>query len=230
MWSQGVVVDPNAPEVRWCSSCHHNAVVLVGRWQHTTGGSATGETTRDYRCQHCGKKYRIRPRLHTTLGMIVGVMAATTIIGLPIFFVYWRRHNVHKRIPPAAGAPMPPMRFFDGPPLRACGGCQTPATVQKVTRTSHNGIPTGTEYVYGCATCSREFTIQSAWGIVFGALMGLLVVAATAAFVAWAETPGWFWGGSIVCGLIALLLLGSTVAQIRARIRHRIVPMPMPMH
>src|SRR5262245_42991314 len=109
MWPQGIVTDPNAPEVRWCSSCHQNAVVLVGSWQHTVGGTHTDGVTRDYRCQHCGKKYRIRPRIHTTLGMIIGVMAATTIIGLPVFFVMWWRHTVHKRIPPVAGAPMPQM-------------------------------------------------------------------------------------------------------------------------
>lgn len=226
MWPQGIVTDPNAPEVRWCSSCHQNAVVLVGSWQHTSGGAATNETTRDYRCQHCGKKYRIRPRLHTTLGMIVGVMAATTIIGLPVFFIYWRRHTVHKRIPPVAGAPMPPMRYFDGPPVRTCATCSVPAETVKITRKSHNGIPTGTEYAYRCPSCRVEFTIVSAWGIVFETMMALFVVAAGAGFLAWAESPGWRWGGSITCGLIALLLLGETVFRIRSRLRHRLVPMP----
>ena len=118
------------------------------------------------------------------------------------------------------------MRFSDGPPLRACGGCPAPANVEKMTRTSHNGIPTGTEYVYRCTGCRREFTIQSPWGIVFGALMGLLVVAGAAAFVAWAEAPGWRWGGSGTCALIALLLLGGTVVQTTAYRRHPIVGMP----
>jgi DNA-directed RNA polymerase subunit RPC12/RpoP len=226
MWPQGIVVDPNAPEVRWCSKCHQNAVVLAGRWQHTMGGTATGSTTRDYRCQHCGAKYRIRPRLQTTLGLFIGVMAATTIIGLPILFVYWRRHNVHKRIPRAAGAPMPEIRFFDGPPLRACVGCSLPATVEKITRKTHNGIPAGTTYLYRCTTCTREFEIQSVWGIVSSALSALLVGAGAAAFLAWGETPAWRWGGAGVCALFTLVLAWDAVAETQKRRRHPIVGAP----
>ena len=226
MWPQGIVVDPNAPEVRWCSKCHQNAVVLASRWQHTMGGTATGSTTRDYRCQHCGAKYRIRPRLQTTLGLFIGVMAATTIIGLPIFFVYWRRHNVHKRIPRAAGAPMPEIRFFDGPPLRACAGCSAPSTVETITRKTHNGMPIGTEYVYRCTTCNRDFKIQSVWGIVSSAFAGLVVAAGAAAFLAWAETPGWRWGGAGVCAFFTLLMLGDAVAETQKRRRHPVVGAP----
>jgi DNA-directed RNA polymerase subunit RPC12/RpoP len=231
MWPQGIVTDPNAPEVRWCSKCHQNAVVLVHRWQHSLEGTFTStqldSVTRDYRCQHCGKKYRVRPRLHTTIGLIIGVMSAMSIIGLPIFFVYWRRHNVHKRIPRAAGAPMPEMRFFEnGPPLRACAGCSTPATVQKITRKTHNGIPAGTEYLYRCTTCTRDFTIQSVGSIVGSVLSALFVAAGAAAFLAWAETPGWRWGGAGVCAVFTLLLVWQVVDETQKRRRHPVVGAP----
>lgn len=230
MWPNAIVTDPNAPEVRWCSKCHQNAVVLVHRWQHSIEGTFGGSTqldsfTRDYRCQHCGAKYRIRPRLHTTIGLVIGVMSALSIVGLPIFFVYWRRHNVHKRIPRVPGAPMPEIRFFDGPPLRACE-CSASATVAKVTRKTHNGIPAGTTYLYRCPTCTREFEIQSVWEIMSTALSALAVGAGAAAFLAWAETPGWRWGGAGVCALFTLFLAWQTVDETQKRRRHPIVGAP----
>ena len=202
--------------------------MLVHDWQHTGSfDTPTGMSTKDYRCQNCGKRYRVRPRLQTILGLFVGVMAATTIIGLPLFFVFWRRHTVPGRILPVPGAPMPAMRFPDGPPQRACGGCATAATVKKVTRHIHNGIPTDTEFVYRCGMCNREFTLHSVGGIVFNTLMALIVVAAAWGFVALAESPGWRWGGSGVCAAIALLLFGQSIAWIRAHAAHPIIDTPI---
>lgn len=223
MFVQGDVRAQSAPVVRRCSKCEQAAVVLVHDWKHTVGGSTTSWSTKDYRCQNCGAKYRIRPRMQTILGLCVGVMAATTIIGIPLFVLYWRRHTVPGRILPVPGAPMPPIRFADGPPRRTCSGCGTAATVYNVTRETHNGIPTGTEYKYRCGGCNREFIVQSVWGIVFGTFMTLLVVAAAWGFFTLAETPGWRWGGAGVCGAIALLLFGHISSQIRTRAKHPIV-------
>ncbi|HET6585529.1 MAG TPA: hypothetical protein VFG69_18850 [Nannocystaceae bacterium] len=213
----------SAPVVRRCSKCEQAAVVLVHDWKHSVGSTTTGWSTKDYRCQSCGKKYRVRPRMQTILGLCVGVMAATTIIGIPLFVLYWRRHTVPSRILPVPGAPMPPMRFADGPPQRSCGGCAAPASVYNVTRHTHNGVPTGTEYKYRCAACNREFTVQSVWGIVFGTLVTLLAAAAAWGFYALAETPGWRWGGAGVCAAIVLLLFGQIIAQVRTRTGHPVV-------
>jgi hypothetical protein len=223
MWSQPGVPAPDAPKVRWCPKCSQAAVLLVHEWQHTSFGTKTGSSTKDYRCQNCGAKYCVRPRLETTLGLIVGVMAATTIIGLPFFFFYWRRHRVGSSLPSVPMAPVPPLRFASGPAQRKCGACASAASVVKVTRSTSNGIPDGTEYVFRCDACSTEFTIQSIWGIAVGFLIVVVMAGVTSLFLVFADTPGWRWGGSGVSAAIALLILGQAIAYIRTRQRHPVV-------
>jgi DNA-directed RNA polymerase subunit RPC12/RpoP len=195
-------------------------VLLVHEWQHTSYGRATGESTKDYRCQICGAKYCVRPRLQTIAGLVIGVMAATTIIGLPFFFFYWRRHRVGARIPVVPMVAVPPLRYGSGPEQRKCDACPSAATVVKVTRSTINGIPDGTEYVYRCNGCNTEFTIQSIWGIAVGFLLTLVMAGVTSLFLVFAETPGWRWGGSGVSAAIVLLILGQAIAYIRTRQRH----------
>jgi hypothetical protein len=227
VWPHGTIPAPEAPQVRWCPKCCQPAVLLVHDWQHTSFGTKTGSSTKDYRCQNCGAKYCVRPRLETTLGLFVGVMAATTIIGLPIFFIYWRRHRVGSRIPVVPMVAVPPLRYASGPEQRACGACPSPASVVKVTRSTTNGIPDGTEYVYRCDGCRTEFTIQSIWGIAVGFLLTLVMAGVASLFLVFAETPGWRWGGSGVSAAIVLLILGQAIAYIRTRQRHPIIDSPL---
>lgn len=51
MFVQGDVRAQSAPVVRRCSKCEQAAVVLVHDWKHTVGSTATGWSTKDYRCQ-----------------------------------------------------------------------------------------------------------------------------------------------------------------------------------
>ena len=223
MWQAPTETAPNTPQVRFCPKCHHAAVLLVHEWQHTSFGHASGRATKDYRCQNCGKKYCVRPRSETLTGLIVGVMAATTIIGLPFFFFYWRRHRVGSRIPIVPMVAVPPLRYASGPVQRRCAACPSAATLVKVTRSTINGIPDGTEYAFRCTGCSTEFTIQSIWGIAVGFLLTLVMVGVTSLFLGFAETPGWRWGGSGVSAAIVLLILGQSIAYIRTRRRHPVV-------
>ena len=211
------------PEVRRCAKCQQASVVLAQEWQHRAAGSNTGQVTRDYRCQSCGAKFRVRPRLYTTIHLCCSVLPALTIIGIPWLVVAWRRHTVLARIPVISGAPAPRMRFALGPPPRACGRCADTATVQSVKRTAMNGISMGTEFLYRCPKCDNQFTVHSPWAIVLGALLGLVCVAGVWAFLSFAGTPGWRYGGAGVVAAIVLLLFGQCYAQTQTRRRHRVV-------
>ncbi len=198
-------------------------MVLSQDWKHTSWGIETSLRTRDFRCQSCGAKYRVRPRLHTLFFLYASVPAIMTIIGIPFFIAAWRRHTVASRIPIVEGASMPTMRFLPGPPPRACGSCPSFATLHEVKRTTINGISNGTEYRYHCAGCSQEFTVHSVWAIVLGALLALLVAAVMLAFLIWAKTSGWRYGGGGMSAAISLLLLAECFVQVRTRRIHRVL-------
>jgi len=211
-------------EVRKCAHCHAPAVVLVLAWQHTVNGTATGYETREYRCQECARAFVVRPRMRILpLWIAGGVLTVTTCIGgLPLLLVAWLRQRVESTIP-VVDAPVPPLRFPGGPPRRRCAQCSALVSAVRITRNSHNGVPTGTEYEYRCAPCNREFTVESPLGMSMNAFGGALLFAGGAAFLAYAQHPGWRFGGGGACVLLGLLLAGQVVQRLANRLRNPVV-------
>jgi DNA-directed RNA polymerase subunit RPC12/RpoP len=217
-------IDP-ASVVRGCEDCGQAAVVQVFAWQHSFHGMQTNETTRELRCQACGAWFKIHPK-GKILGLWImgGVMTLTTCLGgIPIFFLAWRRSQTEKRLPIIPGAPIPALRYPGGPPRRTCRGCKNALAASRVTRESTNGVPTGTEYEYQCATCNRRFVIESPLRHVFAVLGTMLMLSFCAAFLVWAESPGWRYGGSIVTMLIGLFLILQSGNRLLNRFRHPVV-------
>lgn len=194
----------------------------VFAWQHTTFGASTGDTTRELRCQSCGAWFVIRARSRQiALWIVGGVLTLTTCVGgIPFFVVAWMRGQVEKSLPVLPGAPVPHMRFRGGPPLRSCSKCSGVATAIRVTRSTHNGLPTGTEYEYQCAQCSATFIVESPWGHIFAAFSGLLIAAVAAAFLLTSKSAGWRWGGGGVASAVALLLFGQVASRLLNRFRN----------
>ena len=196
-------------------------MVLVFEWKHSTWGLVTGQTTREYRCQSCGAKYTIHAPARLLGLWIAGFMLLPAIFpGLVILYVVRSRSRVEKSIPVSPGAPLPTLRYRDGPPLRSCGQCAKVATAIRITRRTSNGIFTGTEYEYRCDGCSRTFVIESAGGQIFALLMSALVTGAAVAFWIWGNTAGWRYGGTAVCSLIALFLAGQLALRLSNRFRN----------
>jgi hypothetical protein len=161
------------------------------------------------------------------IGLAFAGFLALTLIGLPMLVIYWRRYTLERRLPVIPGAPLPPMRFDDGPEVRACAKCSAPATVYKVTRHTVNGIATGTDYEYRCSQCKREFQVESVWGMVFETFATLVVYAVAVAFFAWSKSAGWRYGGTAVTALIALALTAKVVEHLLARRRNPVIAAPI---
>src|SRR4051812_23730555 len=115
MTPQAVVLAPK-DEVRRCAKCGENAVVLVFEWQHTTMGVSSGYSTRDYRCQACGAKFSIYPRLTSITFIVIGALLGLLIFPLGFVLFGWLRLRTDKLNPVVPNAARPPMRFRDGPP------------------------------------------------------------------------------------------------------------------
>lgn len=184
-----------SPEVRRCAKCEQPAVVLVNDWKHSINGLKTSESTRDYRCQECGAWFVRRSRARVLALWIVGVLLSLTPVGIPCLYLAWRHQTFDRRLPVVVGAPMPPMRFPGGPPERTCQKCAAIAMPVRITRHTHNGLPTGTDSQYRCGGCGLEFTITDAWGHIFAGLMIAALAGVALAFHSWGTTPGWKWGG-----------------------------------
>jgi len=196
---------------------------LTTAWRHTGAAAFPGEMTREYRCQNCGAKYTLRARARIiTLWMVGGLLTLFTLLfGLPFLYFAYRAGREESRIPLVPDAPMPERRFPDGPPVRICGACGAPAVAVKVTRNRTNGLPSGIEYDYCCSSCQREFTVESLWGQLLTTLSALVVAGIAAAFWFVAESPGWRYGGTVVTGLLALLVLVQVVKRFVARLQNR---------
>lgn len=216
----------NAPavptEVRQCPSCQQPAVLMVMEWQHTTGGFATGSVTREYRCQDCGKWQIRRPKTTAIAWWVVGAIftVTTCVFGLPWLYLAWREGQFDQRVPLVPGASVPAMRFPGGPPKRTCGKCGGIAHAVNITRHTHRGIPTGTDYDYQCAQCSLKFTTENVLGHVTSSFGFLALLGASLAFFAVAKSAGWKWGGTIVAGLLAGFLGWQNIERILNRYRH----------
>lgn len=215
------------PEVRQCPSCQQVAVLLVNEWQHTGSFGATGEVTRDYRCQQCGAWF-VRRSSTRAIGLwVAGVLLLPACgLGLPFIWVAWQNGRFEERVRLVRDAPVPALRFPGGPPKRVHAGCGGVAHATQITRHTNRGIPTGTEYTYQCATCQAEFTTESWLGHVTSTLLSLVCVGVTLAFLLGADSPGWKYGGTAVMAVVTALVSWNGLSSFVNRFRHREVAAP----
>ncbi len=209
-------------EVRQCSKCQQPAVVLVMEWEHTTFGASTNESTKDYRCQGCGAWFVKRAKSRVIAFWVVGVLLSIPcLFGAPFLYLAWRQSTFDQRLPLVPGALTPRLRFPGGAPKRTCGKCGGIAKALRITRHTHKGLPTGTDYEYECGQCGLEFSTENFLGHAFSTVGGTLLGGVAAGFFFGAESPGWRWGGSIVMALFTLFLLGQSVVRIVNRFKHK---------
>jgi hypothetical protein len=220
------VGDPTE-EVRRCRGCGEAAVLSGMAWRHTHFGMDSGVVTRDFRCQACGRSFKIRPRARLMGLFIAGVLLIPTCVGVPFLGLAWYRWKQDDWNPVVPGAPVPTRRYPVGPPPRRCAECGAIATATKVTQNRVNGLPVGIEVEYQCRSCGADFTIESVGGQVMNVLSGLTVGGIGAAFLFGADTPGWKYGGAAVCTLLALLMFGLVGVRLLARIRNPAMTGPM---
>lgn len=209
-------------EVRKCPSCDHPAVVLVMEWQHTMYGGSTGESTKEYRCQDCGAWQVRSARSRVIAFWIVGaLLSIPCLFGAPFLFLAWRQHTFDQRVPIVPGVPAPRMRFPGGAPRRTCGKCNAVAKTTQITRNTHKGIPTGTEYEYACTGCGLQFTTENFLGHAFSTFGGLLLAAIGASFFFGSKDAAWRYGGSGLMALLAVFLLGQSGVRLMNRLKHK---------
>lgn len=215
---------PAAPaqgEVRRCAKCGQTAVTLVFEWSHSYFGARTGSTTRDYRCQACGAKFSLYPRPNLIGLAIAGVvLLPACLMGVIPLWMAWSRWKADERNPVVPYAPMPGIRYRGGPPLRRCGACTGIAAAVKITRSTHTGIPTGTEYVYRCSQCGRGFATESLWGHLFTAFAATVVLAIAVSLLRWGNSPGWQFGGGGAFLLIGAFVSLQSVNRLWNRVRN----------
>lgn len=216
-------------EVRQCPKCNQPAVVLAFEWKHTVWGGATGSVTRDFRCQNCGAKFTLRPRGYNIGLWVAGVLLTLTtlVLGLPFLYVAWRRGRIAKQMVVVPGAPLPPMRYRGGPPVRTCAACGGYAVAFNITRRVHNGIPSGTEYEYRCMGCQAEFMVESVGGMLSSLFAAVVIGAIAAAFWFGAHAPGWRFGGAAVAGLLAVFMAWTVFSRLRARANNPVAVNPL---
>jgi hypothetical protein len=209
-------------EVRQCPKCQQPTVLMVMEWKHESMGIALNQSTRDYRCQSCGKWFVRRSRNGVISLWIVGVIGMLgCFTGLPFLYLAWLQHTFDQRLPLVPNAPEPRLRFPGGAPKRSCGKCGGIAKAMNITRHTHNGLPTGTDYEYVCGQCGLQFTTENFLGHAFSTASGLLIGGIAAAFFLGAKAPGWRWGGSIVAALLAAFLLGQVATRVVNRFKHK---------
>lgn len=213
-----------AIEVRKCKRCGRAAVTLVSSWQHTMWGASTGTSTRDYRCQACGARFTIHPGTKQLGLWIAGVLLLPALVGVVPLVMAWRRSRVDRDNPIVPDAPAPQIRYRDGPPLRTCGKCGGTAAAAKITRRSHNGLPSGIEYEYVCSQCKKEFVVESLWGQTLAAIISSLVAGGGLLVLMTVESPLSRYGWGIGLSLVGLLLF----AQMAGRVRNRFANPPKP--
>jgi hypothetical protein len=211
-------------EVRRCAKCGAPTLVCVHAWQHSVNGISGNTVIRECQCQSCGATVTLQPRIKIWPLWLMAVLLLPSVIGsLAPGIMAFRRGRAWKKSPIVPGAPMPAMRYKHGPGNRRCE-CGDVLLLKSITRNTHNGIPVGTEYVYQCARCDKQVTLESALGIIlnflFGALLGLcgywMLVGLT--------DPWWRWGGGIVVSLLGLALVGQGISRIAAVVRHPELP------
>jgi hypothetical protein len=211
-------------EVRRCARCGSATLACVHAWQHSVNGISGNTVIRECQCQSCGATVTLQPRLKIWPLWLMAVLLLPTVVGsLVAGTMAFSRGRAWKKNPLVPDAPMPAMRYKSGPGNRRCD-CGATLALKSVTRNSHNGIPTGTEYVYQCERCGKKLTLENALGIVMKVLVGALL-----ALIAWlmltaVKDPWWRWGGGGVFALLALLLAGQGLSRIAAQARHPELP------
>jgi hypothetical protein len=194
-------------EVRQCPKCHIASVVQVMEWQHVSGSVSLNQQTTEFRCQQCGSWFVRRPTFKIAVFWILGVLfLPMCLLGVPFLVIAWRQHTFEKRLPVVAGAPVPQLRFPGGPPKRTCHSCGAVCVATKITRNTHNGVPTGTDFEYQCTSCKVEFETEDVLGHCGNTFASLMFLGIAALFVFQAQKPGWRWGGSLVSLGFALLI------------------------
>lgn len=194
-------------------------MVLVNEWHHSMNGANTNEVTRDYRCQQCGAWQEQGPRSRLIAWWIVGVLLLPTCIGLPFLVLAYRLQTFDKRVPVMPGVPAPRVRFPGGPPKRTCS-CQGVAVARNITRHTHNGVPTGTDYEYECTSCKRTFTTENVLGTATSLFGALVLLGIGVAFLVSASSPGWKWGGGLGLGGLGLFLGVQTGGRVVNRFKY----------
>lgn len=198
-------------------------MVLVFEWKHTYSGVASTSSTRDYRCQACGAKFSLHPRITDWVFVVMGLLMGIAIFPLGFALFGWMRLRRDAQNPIVPGAGRPIMKFKDGPPQRKCGTCGAPVALTKVTRRTSNGIPTGTEYEYFCTPCNNGFIVESIWGYCFSVLASLVVAGIALAFFYGATNPWWRFGGGGLMAAATLFVLGQTGVRISNRFTHPVI-------
>jgi len=163
-------------EVRRCGSCTQPAVVCFQAWEHSFSGVATGQVTRECRCQACGANVTLRdPKAIRTL-KIIGLVMLVLIFPAPVVLAMaYVRGRAWDRNPLVPDASMPQIRYRRGPGPRRCGRCGKTARLTSVVRHTHNGIPTGTTCGYACEGCEQTFATESAGGVLVSLFSGVLL-------------------------------------------------------
>jgi DNA-directed RNA polymerase subunit RPC12/RpoP len=221
--SSSPILGTSQTEVRRCAKCQQTAVVLVFEWKHSYNGVESGTSTRDYRCQACGARFSLYPRVSSITFIVIGLVMSCAIFPLGFTLLGWLRLRRDGQNPVVPDAPRPAMKYRDGPPVRRCGRCREEATLASVTRHKHNGVPTGTEYEYLCAKCNKPFVVESLWGHCFAVLSGSVIAGIGVAFLLIAESPWWRYGGGGVALLLAVFAYGQTAIRAANRVRNPVV-------
>ncbi len=184
-------------------------------------GVQTGNVDRDHRCQACGCEVTLRPSLDITLSWVFGFLFLPAVFP-GIYFLLrarrWKRAWIDNPVVP--DAPMPAVRYTDGPRARRCGRCGQKAVATHITRRRHNGIPTGTEYKFRCEGCDTEIITESAGSLILMALCAALVTGLDVAI--WRNVEGSTARYGCGCGmaLVGAMLLGLLIARIAAALRN----------
>ncbi len=201
-------------EVRTCGRCGHAALVCLHGWDHSINGASTGRVTRECRCQSCGTVVKLHDPALIRMGRILGIVLMCSVVGfLPgviVFVAALRRDAKWRHNPVVAGGSLPAIRYPLGPGNRRCAACGATARIVAMTRTRHNGIPTGTDYDYACVACDHRFQTESGGGILLELVAGALC--ATFGIVALTSHAG----AGVRFGLGGFLLLGGVAALYQA--------------
>ena len=209
---------------------------------------------RDFACQACGAGFKVEPcalRLFAGLfigpefgliaallvlaglsqllsdpGFALGFVTFGGLIGVAAAFVTgWGLHPTWIKFtrPIVPDAEVPEVRYRLADPVRRCV-CGQPVACHSVTDNRTNGVPTGTEWEYACASCERSFVIESAWGQVFTVFASSVVLALGAGLLSTASGQG---AGAWACaGVVALMGVGGwmlALARFVARFRYPVM-------
>ncbi|MCO4747189.1 MAG: hypothetical protein KC912_20495 [Proteobacteria bacterium] len=208
---------------------------------------------RDFVCQACGVGFAVEPhRLRlmagillapqfTLLGALVflaglAVVLDAVVLGISLTalgailtaaamsYGVWaiRPFWVQYSRPVVDGAVPPDTRYRLAEPVRKCS-CGQAVRCAEVTANRTNGLPTGTEYRYLCASCEREFVVESPLGQVLTVLASSLVLGIGGAILS-----GGGGAGEMGCAgaMLAIGVGGWGMALTRAAARFRFPVLP----